>query len=159
MVREGYYFGLPPFLLGVISFAGGWWWGVLAGSGFLTLALFAFYFFRNPERTIPSESGLVVSPADGRVVVVTEEACAGRPGKRISIFLAIWNVHVNRAPVAGTITKLEYQPGKFLAAWAERGVARKRAKRLHDGQRARRDCVQADCWLGGPPSGFLEEVG
>ena len=45
---------------------------------------------------------------------------AGRPGKRVSIFLAIWNVHVNRAPAAGTITKLEYKPGKFLAAWAEK---------------------------------------
>jgi phosphatidylserine decarboxylase len=53
-------------------------------------------------------------------VVVKEEQNAGRPGKRISIFLAIWNVHVNRAPAAGTIRSLEYIPGKFLAAWAEK---------------------------------------
>jgi len=65
------------------------------------------------------EPGVVVSPADGRVVVVKDEENAGRPGKRISIFLAIWNVHVNRSPAAGTIKKLEYKPGKFLAAWAE----------------------------------------
>ncbi|HXC43212.1 MAG TPA: phosphatidylserine decarboxylase, partial [Candidatus Dormibacteraeota bacterium] len=53
-------------------------------------------------------------------VVVTEEEDAGRPGKRISIFLAVWNVHVNRAPAAGVITKMEYRPGKFLAAMRER---------------------------------------
>jgi phosphatidylserine decarboxylase len=119
MVQEGYYFGLPPFFVGIIAFASGWRGGILAGSVLVALALFVLYFFRNPERTIPNEPGLVVSPADGRVVVVTEEDRAGRPGKRISIFLAIWNVHVNRTPVAGTITKLEYKPGKFLAAWAK----------------------------------------
>jgi phosphatidylserine decarboxylase len=54
------------------------------------------------------------------VVVVTEEENAGRPGTRISIFLAIWNVHVNRSPAAGTITGMEYRPGKFLAAMRER---------------------------------------
>jgi len=61
-----------------------------------------------------------VCPADGRVVVVKDEANAGRPGKRVSIFLAIWNVHVNRSPAAGVITKLEYKPGKFLGAWLEK---------------------------------------
>lgn len=120
MVREGYYFGLPPFLLGVIAVTSGWRWGILAGSVLVALGLFVFYFFRDPERTISSEPGLVVSPADGRVVVVTEEERSGRAGKRISIFLAIWNVHVNRSPAAGTIAKLEYKPGKFLAAWAEK---------------------------------------
>jgi len=63
---------------------------------------------------------VVVSPADGRVVVVKDEENAGRLGKRVSIFLAIWNVHVNRSPAAGIITRLEYKPGKFLAAWAEK---------------------------------------
>ena len=120
MVREGYYFGLPPFLFGVIGVTSGWRWGILAGGVLVALGLFVFYFFRDPERTISSEPGLVVSPADGRVVVVTDEQRDGRPGKRISIFLAIWNVHVNRSPAAGTIAKLEYKPGKFLAAWAEK---------------------------------------
>jgi phosphatidylserine decarboxylase len=90
------------------------------GVLFIALGLFVFYFFRDPERSIPAGVDEVVSPGDGRVVVVTEEAYAGRPGKRVSIFLAIWNVHVNRAPAAGTIRKLEYKPGKFLAAWAEK---------------------------------------
>ena len=113
MVREGYYFGLPPLFLGIVALVSGWRWGILTGIALVALALFVFYFFRNPERMIPAEPGLVVSPADGRVVVVTQQERAGRPGKRISIFLAIWNVHVNRAPAAGTITNLEYKPGNF----------------------------------------------
>ena len=62
---------------------------------------------------------MIVAPADGRVVVVKEESANGQPGKRVSIFLAIWNVHVNRAPAGGKITRLDYKPGKFLAAWDE----------------------------------------
>jgi phosphatidylserine decarboxylase len=89
------------------------------GVVLVLLGLFVFSFFRNPDRIIPAEPGFVVAPADGRVVVVKNEDNRGNPGKRISIFLAIWNVHVNRAPVAGTITRLDYKPGKFLAAWDE----------------------------------------
>lgn len=117
MVKEGYYFGLPPLALGAVIFI---YYSLAAGGFFLFLAAFVFYFFRDPERVIPADAGAVVSPADGRVVVVTEEENAGRPGKRVSIFLAIWNVHVNRAPAAGTITNMEYRPGKFLAAMRER---------------------------------------
>jgi phosphatidylserine decarboxylase len=113
MVKEGYYFGIPPLVLGIIFFFVHW---VAAAIMVLCLSLFCFSFFRDPERNIPTEPGAIVSPADGRVVVVTDEAYAGRAGKRISIFLAVWNVHVNRMPAAGTITSLEYKPGKFLAA-------------------------------------------
>jgi phosphatidylserine decarboxylase len=120
MVREGYYFGLPPLLLGVLAVGTAERIGILAGTLLVLLGLFIFYFFRDPERTVPSDPSAIVSPADGKVVVLTNESFAGRPGKRISIFLAIWNVHVNRAPAAGTITRLEYKPGKFLAAWAEK---------------------------------------
>lgn len=117
MVKEGYSFGLPLLVLGSAALLLHWY--LLAGV-LVFLAAFVFYFFRNPERSIPAEPGSVVSPADGRVVVVTDEEDAGRPGKRISIFLAVWNVHVNRSPAAGTITKLQYRPGKFLAAMRER---------------------------------------
>ena len=139
MVKEGYWFGLPLLSIGGVLLALGisaggegglsfaWAQGkqpplhlLLPGVVLVFLALFVFYFFRNPDRKIPMEPGVVVSPADGRVVVVKEEENAGRPGKRVSIFLAIWNVHVNRSPAAGTITRLEYKPGKFLAAWAEK---------------------------------------
>jgi len=120
MVREGYWFGLPPLLIGVLLPAFGHGWLGAGGGGLLVfLGLFIFSFFRDPDRAIPQEPGLIVAPADGRVVVVKEESDQGRPGKRISIFLAIWNVHVNRAPAAGKITRLEYKPGKFLAAWDE----------------------------------------
>ena len=89
----------------------------------VALALFVFYFFRDPERAITTEPGAVVSPADGRIVVITDEANNGKPGKRVSIFLAIWNVHVNRSPEAGTITGMDYRPGKFLAAMVARASA------------------------------------
>jgi phosphatidylserine decarboxylase len=117
MVKEGYYFGVPPLILGGACFFLHWY---VAAAVLVFLALFIFSFFRDPERVIPSEPGAVVSPGDGRVVVVTDEENAGRPGKRVSIFLAVWNVHVNRSPAAGTITKMEYRPGKFLAAMRER---------------------------------------
>lgn len=117
MVKEGYYFGLPPLVLGGVAFLAHW---TIAAILLVCLAAFVFSFFRDPERAIPRDPGAVVSPADGRVVVITDEESAGRPGKRISIFLAIWNVHVNRSPEAGTITKMAYRPGKFLAAMRAR---------------------------------------
>lgn len=120
MVKEGYYFGVPPLLLGVAALLAQW---TLAATLLLCLAAFIFYFFRDPERVIPSDRGAVVSPADGRVVVVTDETHEQRPGTRISIFLAIWNVHVNRSPAAGAITSLDYRPGKFLAAMRESASA------------------------------------
>ncbi|MGC1482649.1 MAG: phosphatidylserine decarboxylase family protein [Candidatus Acidiferrum sp.] len=116
MVKEGYYFGLPLLVLGAAAYLLEW---AIAAVVCVCLAIFVFSFFRDPERVIPNEVGAVVSPADGRVLVVTDEEHAGRPGKRISIFLAIWNVHVNRAPAGGVITSLEYKPGKFLAAMRE----------------------------------------
>ena len=117
MVKEGYYFGLPLLLLGGAAYLAQW---TIVAVVLVCLALFVFSFFRDPERVIPAEPGAIVSPGDGRVVVVTDEEDAGRPGKRISIFLAVWNVHVNRAPAAGVITRMEYRPGKFLAAMRER---------------------------------------
>jgi len=117
MVKEGYYFGLPLLALGAAAYFAHW---IIVAVVLVCLALFVFSFFRDPDRVIPSEPGAIVSPGDGRVVVVTDEDYAGLPGKRISIFLAVWNVHVNRAPAAGIITKMEYRPGKFLAAMRER---------------------------------------
>ena len=113
MVKEGYYFGLPLLLIGGAAFFLHW---RIAAYLLLFLALFVFSFFRDPDRVIPSEPGAIVSPGDGRVVVVQDEDYAGKPGTRVSIFLAVWNVHVNRSPEAGRITKMEYRPGKFLAA-------------------------------------------
>jgi len=114
MVKEGYYFGVPPLLLGGLAIVFHWW---LAGLLLGAFGLFCFSFFRDPDRNIPEDPAAIVAPADGRVVVIADEENAGRPGIRVSIFLAIWNVHVNRAPVTGVITRMEYRPGRFLAAW------------------------------------------
>src|SRR5712691_3886998 len=103
MVKEGYYFGLPLLVLGGVLYLLQW---NIAAVVAVLLALFVFSFFRDPERVIPADPGAVVSPGDGRVVVVTDEEYKGRPGKRVSIFLAVWNVHVNRSPASGTITKM-----------------------------------------------------
>ena len=105
---------MPPLLLGGLAILFHWW---IAGALLIAFALFCCSFFRDPEREISPDPDVIVSPADGRVVVITDEENAGRPGTRLSIFLAVWNVHVNRSPAAGVVTKIEYRPGKFLAAW------------------------------------------
>jgi phosphatidylserine decarboxylase len=120
MVKEGYWFGFPPLLLGGLLLLVHSPYATAGACVLIFFALFVFSFFRNPNRVIPAEPGLIVSPADGRVVVLQDEEFQGRPGKRISIFLAVWNVHVNRSPAGGKIVRLDYRPGKFLAAWAEK---------------------------------------
>ncbi|MGC1105640.1 MAG: phosphatidylserine decarboxylase family protein [Candidatus Acidiferrales bacterium] len=116
MVKDGFRFALPPLIIGIVLMIFRWWWGAI----FIALGLFVLYFFRDPERQIPSEPGAVVSPADGRVVELVDEPFDNRPGKRISIFLSIFNVHVNRAPVAGRICRMDYHPGKFMGAWRDK---------------------------------------
>ena len=80
------------------------------------LGLFVFYFFRDPQRAVPSDPSAVVSPADGHVLEIVDESLDGVMGHRISIFLAIWDVHVQRAPVSGRVGSVVYKPGKFYAA-------------------------------------------
>jgi len=117
MVRDGYKFALPPLALGVIGAAAGW---RITGIVLLLFGAFAVSFFRDPERVPPTDARLVVSPADGRVTVVVDESWEGRPGQRISIFLAIWNVHVSRTPMAGRILRVDYKRGKFYNAMRAR---------------------------------------
>jgi phosphatidylserine decarboxylase len=117
MVKEAYRFALPPLLAGALCLVPGWKWA--AGLLFF-LGLFVFYFFRDPRRQVPPDPGVVVAPADGRVVEIVDEEFASRAGRRISIFLSIWDVHVQRAPVAGRISKVEYRPGKFYGAYRSR---------------------------------------
>jgi phosphatidylserine decarboxylase len=118
VVTEGYKFASAPIVLGVAALLLGWHVLALQIAAFVLLALgtFILYFFRDPERVIPSDPAAIVSPADGRVLEVVDEQFAGRAGKRVTIFLAIWNVHVNRTPLAGKITRIEYKPGKFQMA-------------------------------------------
>ena len=87
------------------------------------IALWVAYFFRDPERTGERGDQLVIAPADGKVVldtIVEEPAFMGGPSRRISIFMNVFNVHVNRYPVSGTVGYLHYNPGKFLNAAAEK---------------------------------------
>ncbi|MBZ5695163.1 MAG: phosphatidylserine decarboxylase family protein [Acidobacteriia bacterium] len=114
MVKEAYKFAIPPLGAGAACLIAGWKW---PAAMLILLGLFVFYFFRDPERTIPSDPGLVVSPADGRVVEIVDETFDGTMGHRVSIFLSIWNVHVQRAPVAGQITDVVYRPGRFYGAY------------------------------------------
>lgn len=113
MVRTGYYFAVGPALVGVLL---GWFdlWG-FATISFL-LAGFVLFFFRDPERTIPTTPGAIVSPADGRVIAVDQTNLRGSSHTRISIFLSVFDVHVNRAPIEGTVDDIQYRAGKFHIA-------------------------------------------
>ena len=114
IVRDGIPFILPPSLLAVILLAFGYWYVALL---FIVIAGFMAYFFRDPERVLPSEPNVIVAPADGRVTRV-EALAAGSDDSPtlISIFLSPLDVHINRAPIAGRITDVSYTKGKFLMA-------------------------------------------
>lgn len=110
MVRDGYYYGLA--FIAVALLLG---WLTIPALVIIPLLLAAFFlwFFRDPERQIPAVDGAIVSPADGKVTEVSVIDEGGKPRTRISIFLNVFNVHVNRSPVAGVITDVRYQTGKF----------------------------------------------
>jgi phosphatidylserine decarboxylase len=120
MVKEGYWYGLPLVLIsGGLVGLGLYGFGIL----FLVAAILVLNFFRDPERTIPSDPSLIVSPADGRVVQIVEEQLDGRLVRRVSIFMSPLDVHVNRAPAAGTIESVVYQKGTFrMATHAEASI-------------------------------------
>lgn len=113
MVRDGYYYALP--LLGAALLVG-WLAGVVWTVPAVLLAAFFLWFFRDPERAIPDLPGAVVSPGDGKVTDVSPFTENGVRRIRISIFLNVFNVHVNRSPIAGVIRDVRYQKGKFVNA-------------------------------------------
>lgn len=117
MVKDGYKFVLPLLCAGIGAAAVGW---KIAAVILFALCAGTAFFFRDPERIPPADAGVVVSPADGRVTDVTEETVEGRAGWRISIFLSIFNVHVNRSPMAGRVAKVEYRRGRFYNAMRSR---------------------------------------
>ena len=113
MVRDGIFYALGMLLVAAVL----WWLTVPVFALFpILLAMFFLWFFRDPERSIPSAPGAVVSCADGKVTDVSAVQVAGEPRTRISIFLNVFNVHVNRAPITGVITDIEYKRGKFQNA-------------------------------------------
>jgi phosphatidylserine decarboxylase len=112
-----------PFILGALVVAGAvWWWqGRIWALPFFVLAAFFVFFFRDPDRVIPGDPNLVVSPADARVMIVGDPGPGAPAGQwqRISMFLSPLDVHVNRMPVEGKVTRVEYHPGTFLPAYRE----------------------------------------
>ena len=116
MVRDGYYYGFV--LLGAAVLIG-WLTTPLWGGIPVVLACFFMWFFRDPERSIPTEPGLIVAPADGKVTAVAPTRLNGKEYIRLSIFLNVFNVHVNRSPLGGVIRSAKYQEGKFLNAMNE----------------------------------------
>lgn len=113
MVADGYYYGSAFLAVALIL---GW----LAGAPYavppVLLAAFFLWFFRDPEREVPSEAGAVVSPGDGKVTDISPVMLDGAKSTRISIFLSVFDVHVNRSPIAGVIEDVRYQRGKFINA-------------------------------------------
>jgi phosphatidylserine decarboxylase len=109
MVKEGIPFVLVPALF-VVGFAVLSWW--IPAAVFLFICAFMAYFFRDPERTIPTGPNIIVSAADGRVTRIDDTA----DGKLVSVFLSPLDVHINRSPIAGRITSIEYTKGKKLPA-------------------------------------------
>ena len=117
LARESY-----PYLVVGMVVAGA---GALLGFPFISggavaLTGFVAFFFRDPDRAIPSEAGIIVSPGDGRVVEVLQ--LPGAKGTRVSIFLSLMDVHITRAPAAGSIRSVDYHPGRFLPANLKRAA-------------------------------------
>jgi phosphatidylserine decarboxylase len=114
MVRDGYFYGLALVAVAVLLHfvTGGWVWAMLP----LLLAAFFLWFFRDPKRVIPHGAGLIVSPADGKVTEVARITTPEGEALRLSIFLSVFDVHVNRSPVAGVLREVRYQKGEFLNA-------------------------------------------
>jgi phosphatidylserine decarboxylase len=113
MVSDGYYYALA---LAVAAILVGWLASPVWALPACLLAFFFLWFFRDPERIIPEASGAVVSPGDGKVTDISSVSIGGLPRTRISIFLSVFDVHVNRSPVTGVIREARYQKGKFLNA-------------------------------------------
>lgn len=113
MVRDGYYYA---FTLLAVAAVIGWLtrpvWAIVP----CVLAFFFLWFFRDPERAIPADAGAVVSAGDGTVTDICQVEVEGEGQTRISIFLSVFNVHVNRSPIAGVVRDVRYQRGRFLNA-------------------------------------------
>jgi len=114
MVRDGYIYGLSLLAVAVVLVwaTGHWAWGIAP----VLLAAFFLWFFRDPQRTIPNGPGLIVSPGDGLVTETITISTPDGPRQRISIFLSVFDVHVNRSPISGVLTQVRYQKGQYLNA-------------------------------------------
>jgi phosphatidylserine decarboxylase len=126
--RDGYRFIIPAVLLAIflwVLFARCKCWPYGAGAVLVTIvALFVVYFFRDPQRTPPAGDNLVLSPGDGKIIISEQRTGSdGKPYTLISIFLSVFDVHVNRIPISGKVTHVQHVPGKFHKAFQPEAVA------------------------------------
>jgi len=114
MVRDGYIYGSSLLVVAmlVVWTTGSWLWAIPP----MLLAGFFLWFFRDPQRSIPAGVGLIVSPGDGLVTEAVTISTPGGPRQRVSIFLSVFDVHVNRSPISGVLTSVRYQRGSYLNA-------------------------------------------
>jgi phosphatidylserine decarboxylase len=121
LAREGYFYVALALAVALIGLVSAPWWIAVP---LLVFAALVVNFFRDPERSVPGGEQLITSPADGKVVAITdvvrEERFLDRPCRRVSIFMSPLNVHVNRIPVDGTVTHVEHFPGQFHAAFLDK---------------------------------------
>ena len=114
MVRDGLYYGISLLVVAVIVWFGTHWVGLTAIP--VLLAAFFLWFFRDPDREIPAGEGVIVSPGDGKVEEAEWIETTAGSRFRVSIFLSVFDVHVNRIPISGKVTLMEYREGQFLNA-------------------------------------------
>lgn len=127
---QGWPFILPPWIFAAIALALGWW---IASALLAVIGAYFAFFFRDPERHPDTEDNVAVSPADGRVLYMDEVAHESFPGgraRRVGILLTVFNVHVNRAPLAGRVVAIDYHPGKFHNALFDKSSAENEHNRI-----------------------------
>ena len=140
MVRDGIPWVAFPVALAIVPMLFGFWWPVAA---LLLISAFMAFFFRDPRRKISTEPGIVVAPADGRVTLVRSGDGEAGSDSLVSIFLSPLDVHVNRAPIAGTITAIQYKKGKFRMATSEQARDVNEQNRLTiEGDTLTAECTQ-----------------
>jgi phosphatidylserine decarboxylase len=112
IAREGIPLVLAGLVLTAVLWIAGWGGAALAA---LALSAFVAFFFRDPERDVPRQEAAILAPGDGKVIAVRDEG----PERMVSIFLSLFDVHVNRAPISGVVQEVEHRPGRFLSAYKD----------------------------------------
>jgi phosphatidylserine decarboxylase len=120
IAQEGWPFVLLPAAVGIVFIIVGW---PIPGWVLVSLGAFALFFFRNPERRCEAPDGVACSPADGRIIAIDKapkELQERGLTQRVSVFMSVFDVHVNRAPLGGTLVEYSYNPGRKVSAFKEK---------------------------------------
>ena len=157
MVRDGYIYGLSLLAVAaVLAWATATWaWAIVP----VLLAAFFLWFFRDPQRQIPAGEGLIVSPGDGLVTETVTISTPDGPRQRISIFLSVFDVHVNRSPIGGVLSAVHYQKGQYLNAMNPASADRNEQNVVTVRGAGVRGNFQADCRAAGAAHRFHQAQG